>query len=155
MDKAKDIEEFIKGIAEYLSMGEKVRFDHANLQYGVVSQAELDEYGHFLDPKDEYDLDDLAGWEKDVVEDIEKILELPDSVDPPMNGMKIDRMVDFINQVPRDLSLVRDVERALHGRHPFQDFKAVMRRWRMEKEWYVYRDACYEDYTRHELRFFV
>lgn len=49
MDKAKDIEEFIKGIADGISIGGCVRYNLASLEYGELHQHQLEEYGEYVD----------------------------------------------------------------------------------------------------------
>lgn len=153
MDKAKNIEDLIKEIADSISIGCCVRYDPESLEYGELHLSKLDEYGEYIDMAefpDDVD-DELLDWEIDEVMRIREICDLPDAIDPPRTGEQIDWMADFANNRSSGTKFVRDIQCAIGSRHPFGAFKDVMAHYGLLNDWYQYRDACYMDYVRREL----
>lgn len=74
MYTAKNIEEFVKGIADELSLGCSVRYDLKTFSYGGVHQNQLYEYGDYLDMAELPDdiEDELQDWEIDHVKYLRK-----------------------------------------------------------------------------------
>lgn len=153
MEKAKNIEELMKGIADAISIGCCVKYDLKSLEYGGLHQYELDEYGEYIDMEDLSDdvKNKLQDWEIDEVMRLREICDLPDGIDPPSTGEQIDWMVDFVNNISSDTRFVKDVQRAIDSRHPFGTFKEVMAYYGRLNDWYQYRNICYMDYVHREL----
>lgn len=153
MEKAKNIEEFVKWVADGLSIGSTVRYDLKSLSYGEVHQHQIDEYGEYLDMAElSEDIEEtLCDWEIDVVKHLREIFDLPDKIEPPRTWKQIDWMADFANERSKGPRFIKDVQRAIDSRHPFSAFKDVMAYYRLLEDWYQYRDECYRDYVRSEL----
>lgn len=153
MDKAKDIEEFIKGIADGISIGCCVRYDFASLEYGELHQHQLEEYGEYVDMKNlSNDIEDeLRDWEIGVVMYLREVCELSHEIEPPRTGEQIDWMVDFANNRISDAKFIKDMQRPIDSRHPFGAFKQVVAYYGLLNDWYQYLDVRYMDYVRHEL----
>lgn len=155
MDKAKDIDVFVQKLAEWLSMGESIRYDLDNLIYGEVHQMQMDEYWEYVEMDELPDNleDELRDWEIDEIKYIRDVLELPDEIDPPRTWLQLEWMADFANDQTLGNSYIKDVRRALDSRHPFGAFKDVMYDYNLLDDWYRYREDCYRAYVRHELGF--
>lgn len=153
MDKAKNIEEFVKLVADGLSIGCTVRYDLKSLSYGEVHQYQLDEYGEYLDMAElsEDIEEELRDWEIDEVKYLREIFDLPDEIEPPRTWKQIDWMVDFANERSKGPRFVKEVQRAIDSRHPFGAFKDVIADYGLLEDWYQYRDECYRDYVRSEI----
>ena len=153
MDKAKDFEEFIKGIANGINIGCCVRYDLASLEYGELHQHELEEYGEYVDideiPNDIED--ELRDWEIDVVMYLREICDLPKQIESPRIGEQIDWMVDFANNRISGKKFIKDVQRAIDSSHPFGAFKQAVAHYGLLNDWYRYRDVRYMDYVRRKL----
>ena len=153
MDKAKNIEEFVKLVADGLSIGCTIRYDLKSLSYGEVHQHQLAEYEEYLDMAElSEDIEEvLLDWEIDEVKYLREIFDLPDEIEPPRTRKQIDWMADFANERSKGPLFVKDVQRAIDSRHPFGAFKDVMADYGLLEDWYQYRDECYRDYVRSEL----
>ena len=153
MDKAKDIDEFVRKLAEPLSTGQSVRYDMDNLTYGEVHQMQMDEYWEYVEVDQLPDNlgDELKDWEIEEVKYIREVLELSDEIDPPKTWEQLEWMADFANDQSLGDKFIRDVQRALDSRHPFGSFKDVMYDYGLLDKWYSYREECYHAYVRHEL----
>lgn len=153
MEKAKNFDEFARGIADGIGMGCRVRYDSGSLQYGEMLQLHLDEYGDYVDMEElpENIGDELKDWEIDEVKYLRAILELPNEIEPPRSRTQFDWMVDFANAHSKGPRFVKDVQWAIDSRHPFSAFKNVMADYELLNDWYQYRDECCLDYVRQEL----
>lgn len=153
MDKAKNIEEFVNGIADGLSMGCCVRYDLNSLEYGELHQMQLEEYGEYVDMEElpEDIEDELHDWEIDEVKYLREVCALPHGIEPPRTWTQIDWMGDFANGQSNGPRFVRDVQRAINSRHPFGAFKNAMAHYGLLEDWYQYSDECYRGYVRREL----
>ena len=49
MNGAKDIDEFVREVADLLSIGESVRYDLDDLSYGNLNQMQMDEYWEYVE----------------------------------------------------------------------------------------------------------
>lgn len=153
MDKANDIEDLVRQIAESLSIGERVRYDLKTLSYGNFNELNIEEYGEYLDMEELPDdiEDELHDWQLDYVRYLRDVMDLPDFIDPPRTGVQLEWMADFANEQSSDSRYIRNVQRALDSRHPFGAFKDVMADHGLLENWYRYREECYKDYVRREL----
>lgn len=153
MEKANNIEDFVRGVADGLGIGCSVRYDLKTLSYGEVYQYQLDEYGEYVDmdelPNDIED--ELKDWELDVVKYLREIRDLPDEIEPPRTWKQIDWMADFANERSKDPRFVKDVQRAIDSRHPFGAFKDVMADYGLLEDWYQDCGECYQDCVRSEI----
>ena len=153
MNRAKDIDEFVREVADLLSIGESVRYDLDDLSYGNLNQMQMDEYWEYLEMEELPDNleDELHDWEMDVVKYLRWTLGLPGRLAPPRTREQMEWMADFANERSLGDRFIRDVQRALDCRHPFGAFKDVMYDYGLINNWYSYREDCYRAYVRHEL----
>lgn len=153
MEKANDIEDLIRQIADWLSIGQTVMYDPKSLTYGDISPMNFADYGDYLDMDElpENIGDELVDWEVDLVKYLREVLMLPYEMQPPRHREQFEWMADFANEHSSDRRFIRDVQRALDGRHPFGAYKNVMAYYGLLNDWYVYRDERYREYVRREL----
>ncbi len=153
MDRAKNVEELVKEIADLLSIGERVSYNLNSLEFADLNQMNLDEYDEYLDMEElpEDIEEELQDWQIELVKYLRWALELPNVIDPPRTWEQLEWMADFANEQPTNSRFIRDVQRALDSRHPFSAFKNVMDYYNLLNEWYSYRDECYLDYVREEI----
>lgn len=153
MEQAKDIEEFVRMIAQGIEQGVCVRYDIETLAYGEVHQYQLDEYDEYVEMEElPDDLDEeLHDWEIDLVKYLRDTLDLPDEIDPPRTREQFEWMADFANEQSVGGRFIRDVQRALDSRHPFGTYKDVMYDYGLIDNWYRYREECCRHYVRREL----
>lgn len=155
MEAAENIDQLIEKIAEQLTMADHVYYDMARLRYGVVSEDWLSEYGEYLDLTDgafnETSDDELAGWQRDEVADLRKVVELPHCIDKPFSSESFRWMEEFIKLHTNNQRFVRDAVKALRNRHPFRGFRSALDYNGLTDVWYPFRDVKMEAYVRNEI----
>lgn len=151
MEKASTIEEFVKGIAERLCAGFKVRYNLKTLEYGEIHQSQIEEYGAYVDMDELPEDKEFRDWEIDLVQELRNFIDLPDELERPYTSTQIEWMVDFANEQSKGHRFVKEVQRAIDSRHPFIEFKYAMARYDLLQDWYSFRNECYQDYVRREL----
>lgn len=155
MEKAENIDQLIEKIADYLTMADHVYYDVANLQYDVMFEDWLSEYGDFLDLSDEafneIPEDELGEWQREEVTDLRKVVELPHSIAKPFSSESFRWMEEFIELHANNRKFVGDAVKVLRNRHPFRGFRAALDYNCLTAEWYPFRDAKMEAYVRNEI----
>lgn len=155
MEKAENIDQLIEKIADELTMADHVYYDVDSLQYGVMFEDWLSEYGDFLDLTDEafneIPEDELGGWQRDEVADLRKVVELPHCIDKPLSSESFRWMEEFIGLHANNRKFVGDAVKALRNRHPFRGFRAALDYNGLTDAWYPFRDAKMEAYVRNEI----
>lgn len=155
MEKAENFAEFVKRVAEELSMADYVYYDRDSLQYGTMMEDWLWEYGDYLDLNDEaFDAvpeDELGGWRREVAENLRKVVDLPHRIDKPISAITFCWMEEFAGDHADNCKFYDDAVRALRNRRPFQGFRAALDLNGLTKEWYRFHDARMEDYVRKNI----
>ncbi len=153
MEKAKDLEQLVKVLAENVGMGQSVRYELDTLAYGVLIDfldISGEEYVYMSELPDNLE-EELKDWELELIMNQREALTLPNEINPPRTGVQFEWMRDFAKENSTGKKFDRDVEWALRNRHPFGAYKDVVYNHGMIDDWYKYRYKCCEKYVREEL----
>lgn len=155
MEKAENFEDFVKRVAEELSMADYVYYDVDSLQFGAMSDDWLWEYGDYLDLNDEafnaIPEDELDGWQREVADNLRKVVDLPHRIDKPISAIAFRWMEEFVGDHADNHKFYDDAVKALRNKHPSRGFRAALDCNGLTKEWYQFHDARMEDYVRKKI----
>lgn len=154
LEKATDLEDFIRKVADELDAGFIVYYDIETLEYGTTMQEWIEEYGDVLDLNEEAFREETEDWsqeDKNLAESIYEAMNLPDRIEAPGSHIQFNWMVDFTEAHASNRKFFQYAERALTRRHPFSGFKNNLYYHGLEKEWYDYKAMRMQNWVRHEL----
>ncbi len=100
MEKAKDLEQLVKVLAENVGMGQSVRYELDTLAYGVLIDfldISGEEYVYMSELTDNLE-EKLKDWQLELIMNQREALTLPNEINPPRTGVQFEWMRDFANR---------------------------------------------------------
>lgn len=155
MEQAKNFEEFVKMIADELTMADGVYYDAESLQFNAIFDETRWEYNSYLEMSDEefskVTEEELGGWQRDEAEDLRKTIDLPHRIDKPSSTEAFHWMEEFTEAHAGNRKFFNSAVKALQNRHPFRGFRAALDWNGLTKDWYPFRDGKMQEYVRKEI----
>ncbi len=154
MEKAKNVDEFVRLVADVLLAGYRVYCDPDELTYYYITPDEVSDYIDYIEMDDDEFEEEIEGMNDSDVQELREMRDgvwLPKRLDTPDSNIQFTWMEEFAESEVESIRVANEILHVLSGRRPFACFRQVVGYHNLEKMWYAYRDGCCQEYVREEL----